>query len=129
MTKSELIEVIAQRARITKGRAELVVNAVFESMAHSLEVGQGIEIRGFGSFTIREYGSYTGRNPQTNSPVEVRPKKLPFFKVGKDLRDLVNARAGTALPVDTDGPDEDSDAGDGVDEPSVETDEDADPDA
>ena len=106
MTKSKLIEIIAQRTRITKSRAELVVNCIFETMAESLQRGDGIEIRGFGSFTIRNYKPYTGRNPRTNRPVPVDSKKLPFFKVGKDLKDLVNARAGTPLPVEQDEPEE-----------------------
>jgi integration host factor subunit beta len=106
MTKSELIEVIAERTKITKSRAELVVNCIFETMADALQKGQGIEIRGFGSFTIRHYKPYTGRNPRTNEPVDVGPKKLPFFKVGKDLKDLVNSRAGTPLPEDNGKPDE-----------------------
>ena len=106
MTKSELIEVIAQRTKITKSRAELVVNCIFDTMADALRKGDGIEIRGFGSFTIRNYPGYVGRNPRTNKPVPVGPKKLPFFKVGKDLKDLVNSRAGTPLPAETDGEDE-----------------------
>jgi integration host factor subunit beta len=106
MTKSELIEVIAERTKITKSRAELVVNCIFDTMAEALQKGQGIEIRGFGSFTIRHYKPYTGRNPRTNKPVPVGPKKLPFFKVGKDLKDLVNSRANTPLPTDNDEPDE-----------------------
>ena len=57
--------------------------------------GEGIEIRGFGSFTVREYKSYEGRNPRTGSPVHVAPKRLPFFKVGKELRERVNESAGT----------------------------------
>lgn len=106
MTKSELIEVIAQRTKIPKSRAEQVVNCIFETMADALKKGEGIEIRGFGSFTIRHYPGYTGRNPRTNEPVPVGPKKLPFFKVGKDLKDLVNSRAGTPLPSDAEEPDE-----------------------
>ncbi len=114
MTKSELIEVIADRTKITKSRAELVVNCIFDTMAEALKKGEGIEIRGFGSFTIRHYKPYTGRNPRTNRPVPVGPKKLPFFKVGKDLKDLVNSRASQPLPVDNDEPDEtDRDADEG----------------
>lgn len=102
MTKSELIEVIAERTKITKSRAELVVNCIFDTMTEALQKGEGIEIRGFGSFTIRHYKPYTGRNPRTNRPVPVGPKKLPFFKVGKDLKDLVNSRAHIPLPTDED---------------------------
>ena len=96
MTKSELIEVVAQEAGLTKGRAELVINTIFESMVEALQRGEGIEIRGFGSFTVRQYKSYEGRNPRTGEPVHVAPKRLPFFKVGKDLRERVNGK----IPAD-----------------------------
>lgn len=90
MTKSELIDAVAQRTNITKSRAELVVNCIFDSMAEALQRSEGIEIRGFGSFTVREYKPYSGRNPRTGTPVEVAQKRLPFFKVGKELKELVN---------------------------------------
>ena len=107
MTKSELIEAVAQRSNITKNRAELVVNCVFDAMTAALERGEGIEIRGFGSFTVREYKPYNGRNPRTGRAVPVPEKRLPFFKVGKDLRERVNAGLGTPLPADK--PDEPDD--------------------
>jgi len=66
-------------------------------MTEALERGEGIEIRGFGSFTVRPYKSYSGRNPRTGEPVKVAAKKLPFFKVGKELRDLVNASRAFAI--------------------------------
>ncbi len=90
MTKSELIDAIAARGNLTKARAELVVNCVFDSMTEALERGEGIEIRGFGSFTVRPYRPYSGRNPRTGEPVDVPAKRLPFFKVGKELKELVN---------------------------------------
>ncbi|MCA9713933.1 MAG: integration host factor subunit beta [Myxococcales bacterium] len=90
MTKSELIERVAERAKLTKGRAELVVSTIFDAMVESLRRGDGIEIRGFGSFTVRQYKSYEGRNPRTGDTVHVAPKRLPFFKVGKELRERVN---------------------------------------
>ncbi len=90
MTKSELIETVANKLKLPKGKAELIVNCVFDSMEVSLRRGERIEIRGFGSFEIREYKSYEGRNPRTGSKVEVRPKRLPFFKVGKELKERVN---------------------------------------
>ena len=90
MTKSELIDAVATRTKITKSRAEQVVNCVFESMTQALERGEGIEIRGFGSFTVRHYKPYNGRNPRTGKPVPVPAKRLPFFKVGKELKELVN---------------------------------------
>ncbi len=95
MTKSELIDAVAQRTKITKSRAEQVVNCVFEAMTASLERNEGIEIRGFGSFTVRHYPAYTGRNPRTGKPVPVPEKRLPFFKVGKELKELVNSTVPT----------------------------------
>jgi integration host factor subunit beta len=116
MTKSKLVEVIAERTKITKSRAEEVVNTIFDTMSDAMTRGEGIEIRGFGSFTIRSYEGYTGRNPKTNTPVEVKPKKLPFFKVGKDLKDLVASKAHIPLPTDDDDDDDDGDDGDSDDE-------------
>jgi integration host factor subunit beta len=108
MTKSELIDEVARRTKITKSRAELVVNSIFESMTSALERGEGIEIRGFGSFTVREYRSYNGRNPRTGKPVAVPEKRLPFFKVGKELREIVNNGTGEIPTDDDDDEDEDN---------------------
>lgn len=94
MTKSELIETISNKLKLPKGKAEQVVNCIFDSMVAALQKNEGIEIRGFGSFTVREYKSYEGRNPRTGAPVHVAPKRLPFFKVGKELRERVNKAAG-----------------------------------
>ncbi len=91
MTKSDLIERLCQVEKLPKGRAELLVNTIFEAMEQSLSKGERIEIRGFGSFEIREYRSYEGRNPRTGNAVSVKPKRLPFFKVGKELKERVNA--------------------------------------
>lgn len=90
MTKSELIEHVSDTLKLPNGVAEQIINCIFESMIHALRDGDGIEIRGFGSFTVREYKSYEGRNPRTGETVQVAPKRLPFFKVGKDLRERVN---------------------------------------
>jgi len=115
VTKSELIEKIAEMLKLPTGKAEQIVNCVFDSMVKALEDGEGIEIRGFGSFTVREYKSYEGRNPRTGETVHVAPKRLPFFKVGKDLRERVNASAGNGLSLQGDGvggnhePDDDDD--------------------
>lgn len=94
MTKSDLIEHLSLTEKLPKGRAELLVNTIFECMEASLKRGERIEIRGFGSFEIRNYRAYEGRNPRTGSTVPVRPKRLPFFKVGKELKERVNAGAG-----------------------------------
>lgn len=91
MTKSDLIEKVAAQLNLPKGKAELIINCIFDSMEDSLKNGNRIEIRGFGSFEIRRYKAYEGRNPRTGDPVGVNPKRLPFFKVGKELKERVNA--------------------------------------
>lgn len=93
MTKSDLVEMVATKLQLPKGKAELIVNCIFESMEESLKKGERIEIRGFGSFEIRHYKPYEGRNPRTGDPVAVQPKRLPFFKVGKELKERVNSFA------------------------------------
>lgn len=98
MTKSELIERISEQLKLPNGKAEQIVNCIFDSMVKALEDGDGIEIRGFGSFTVREYKSYEGRNPRTGDTVHVAPKRLPFFKVGKDLRERVDGMPGESAP-------------------------------
>jgi integration host factor subunit beta len=90
MTKSQLIDAIAARSELTKARAELVVNCVFDAMTEALQQGEGIEIRGFGSFKIRVYDSRSGRNPKTGAKVPVAERRSPFFKVGKELREIVD---------------------------------------
>ena len=89
MNKSELIELLAIKKDISNKRAEEIVNLVFASMTEALAAGDRIEIRGLGSFVIKDYESYTGRNPKTGQPITVKPKKLPFFKVGKELKERV----------------------------------------
>jgi integration host factor subunit beta len=96
MTKSDLIDVLCETQKVPKGRAELLVHVIFDSMEASLKRGERIEIRGFGSFEIRNYRPYEGRNPRTGVTVSVRPKRLPFFKVGKELKERVNAGAELA---------------------------------
>ncbi len=98
VTKSELIEHISEQLKLPTGKAEQIVNCVFDSMVKALQDGDGIEIRGFGSFTVRDYKAYEGRNPRTGATVQVAPKRLPFFKVGKDLRERVNRSAHTPPP-------------------------------
>ena len=97
MNKSGLIDAVAAKMKIQRQVSEFIVNTVFESMSEALVRGEGIEIRGFGSFTVREYDSYMGRNPKTGEKIKVKPKKLPFFKVGKDLKERVMAKAGEPL--------------------------------
>jgi integration host factor subunit beta len=90
MNKSELVEALANENGLTYKRAEEIVNLIFDSMADTLSEGGRIEIRGFGSFVVKDYKSYMGRNPKTGEVIKVRPKRLPFFKVGKELRERVN---------------------------------------
>ncbi len=95
MNKSSLIDALAKKMNIHRQLSEFIVNSIFDDMTEALMRGEGIEIRGFGSFSIREYKAYTGRNPKTGERIKVQPKKLPFFKVGKDLKERVMAKAGT----------------------------------
>lgn len=90
MNKSELIETLATQKDFSFKKSEEVINTIFESMARALIAGERIEIRGFGSFVVKDYKPYTGRNPKTGEPISVKPKRLPFFKVGKDLKEKVD---------------------------------------
>ena len=90
MTKSELIEALAKAEGITLKAAEIAVNVTFQSMEQALVRSDRLEIRGFGSFKVKDYEGYKGRNPKTGALIEVSSKKLPFFKVGKELKERVN---------------------------------------
>ena len=89
MNKSGLIELLAEKRGISFKKAEEIVNTIFDAMSEAMLTGDRIEIRGFGSFVINEYKAYTGRNPKTGESIAVKPKKLPFFKVGKELKEKV----------------------------------------
>jgi len=99
MNKSELVEKLSEIGKMTKKKAEDVVDLIFNSMIEAMQNGDRIEIRGFGSFVVKDYGSYTGRNPRTGQSIEVKPKKLPFFKVGKELRERVDEKPATPVAV------------------------------
>jgi len=90
MNKSELIEALSQEINVPLREADSITNTILDAMTEALAAGDSIEIRGFGSFVVKEYGSYQGRNPKTGQKIKVPPKKLPFFKVGKELREKVN---------------------------------------
>ncbi len=90
MTKAQLVEEVARTTQLTKKHAELIVNTVFESIVQSLREGEKIELRGFGSFRIRQRGARIGRNPKTGARVQVPPKRIPYFKPGKELKELLN---------------------------------------
>ncbi|MBI3544671.1 MAG: integration host factor subunit beta [Deltaproteobacteria bacterium] len=114
MTKADLVNVVADKAKLQHRQAEVVVNLVFDLMADALKKDDRIEIRGFGSFVNRSYGSYQGRNPKTGAVVQVAPKRVPFFKVGKELKEMVDVynypRPGvTPQPLKDDDDDDDDD--------------------
>ena len=93
MNKSELIEELAREVNLPVRETASVVKTIIHEMSKALSEENHIEIRGLGSFKIRSYGSYTGRNPKSGESIPVAPKKLPSFKVGKELRERVNAAA------------------------------------
>jgi integration host factor subunit beta len=90
MTKAELVDEIGRQASLTRKHSEVIVDAVFSSIVEALQRGDKIELRGFGSFRIRRRGSRTGRNPKTGAGVVVPAKRVPYFKPGKELRELIN---------------------------------------
>jgi integration host factor subunit beta len=90
MHKSQLIETLAQQENLTLKKAEIIVDAIFENMVEALVFNERIELRGFGSFKVKYYEGYRGRNPKTGEIIKIEDKKLPVFKVGKDLGERVN---------------------------------------
>ena len=90
MNKSELIEKLAQRSNLSNHQAEEIVGLIVNKMRDTMAEGGRIEIRGFGSFVVKEYEAYQGRNPKTGETISVPPKKLPFFKVGKELKERID---------------------------------------
>lgn len=90
MTKAELVEDVAEAAELTKKDAERLVELVFESIIETLNHGEKIELRGFGSFRVRERGARRGRNPKTGAPVDIPAKRVPYFKPGKEMKELIN---------------------------------------
>ena len=112
MTKAELVEDVARAAELTKKDAERLVEIVFESIIETLNHGEKIELRGFGSFRVRERGARRGRNPKTGDPVDIPAKRVPYFKPGKELKELINedenGAGGGEEVVRTSSPDEDA---------------------
>ncbi len=90
MNKLRLIQALKEATNLTKSEAASVVDIFFNEMAKELTDGGRVEIRGLCSFFVKEYGSYTGRNPKTGERVKIKPKKLPFFKAGKELKERVD---------------------------------------
>jgi len=97
MTKAELVEKVANQINLTKKQTEVVVNTVFSSITDSLAEGKKVELRGFGSFRIRQRNARIGRNPKSGQKVDVPSKKVPFFKAGKELRELVDEQGAMIL--------------------------------
>lgn len=90
MNKLELIDTLSERTDLSKSQAAQIVNIFFDSLKEAFAKGERVEIRGFCSFFIKEYDSYTGRNPKTGEKVHIPPKRLPFFKCGKELKERVD---------------------------------------
>ncbi len=90
MNKSELIEILSQELNLPLREASSIISTVLDTMTDALANGDSIEIRGFGSFVVKNYETYYGRNPKTGKKIKVPSKKLPFFKVGKELKERVN---------------------------------------
>src|SRR5215831_174960 len=93
MTKADLVEEVTRVTDLPRKESEAVVETIFDSIISALQADDKIEIRGFGSFRTRERRGRTGRNPKTGAKVEVPPKKIPYFKPSKELKDFVNNRA------------------------------------
>ena len=93
MTKAELVDRVARVSELTRKHSEVIVDAVFSSIMDALQKGDKIELRGFGSFRLRKREPRKGRNPKTGDKVDVPPKKVPYFKPGKELKELINKEA------------------------------------
>jgi integration host factor subunit beta len=97
MTKADLVEEVIRITELPRKESEIIVETIFDSIIQALQTGDKIEIRGFGSFRTRQRRGRTGRNPKTGAKVEVPPKRIPFFKPSKELKDFVNSEtAATA---------------------------------
>ena len=90
MNKLELITALKTEADISKAEASSAIQVFFDSMADTMADGERVEIRGLCSFFVKRYKTYTGRNPKTGAEVRIKPKKLPFFKAGKELKEMVD---------------------------------------
>jgi integration host factor subunit beta len=113
MTKAELVEDVARAAELTKKDAERLVEIVFESIIETLNQGEKIELRGFGSFRVRERGARRGRNPKTGDPVNIPAKRVPYFKPGKELKELINEEGdGATTTSSAEAPDTSGDTDD-----------------
>ena len=94
MTKADLVDRVTSLGDLTRRDSEVIVDTLFDSVIHALKTGDKVEVRGFGSFRIRQRQPRTGRNPKTGAKVDVPAKRVPYFKPSKELRDLVNPKDG-----------------------------------
>jgi len=101
MTKADLVEEVAKVTELTRKDSEVIVDTMFESVIRALKAGDKLEVRGFGSFRVRQRNARVGRNPKTGEKVEVPAKRVPYFKPSKELKDLINdgATPATAAPT------------------------------
>ena len=113
MTKAELVEEVARASELTKKDAEVVVEEVFKNIIQALNRGEKIELRGFGSFRVRNRDARRGRNPKTGDPVDIPAKRVPYFKPGKELKELINEGQAVSAADDA-ADDDDADDDDGA---------------
>jgi integration host factor subunit beta len=121
MTKADLVEEVVKISKVSKKHAEIIVNTVFASIVEALKRDDKIELRGFGSFRVRHRRSRQGRNPKTGDRVEVPEKRIPYFKPGKELKDLINDIVGPGTVPAVSAPPAGSLAGDGFGKPAGDT--------
>lgn len=103
MTKADLVEEVARVTELTRKDSEVIVDTLFESVIRALKAGDKLEVRGFGSFRVRQRNARVGRNPKTGEKVEVPAKRVPYFKPSKELKDLINQKPlvfGEAPPTE-----------------------------
>ncbi|HQR31525.1 MAG TPA: integration host factor subunit beta [Blastocatellia bacterium] len=112
MTKAELVEEVSKAAELTKKDSEVIVDEVFKNIIQALNRGDKIELRGFGSFRVRKRDARRGRNPKTGEPVDIPAKSVPYFKPGKELKELINGKQpGEGADDDFDDDDDDFETG------------------
>jgi integration host factor subunit beta len=102
MTKADLVEEVSRVTELTRKDSEVIVDTLFDSVIKALKTGDKLEVRGFGSFRVRQRNARVGRNPKTGEKVEVPAKRVPYFKPSKELKDLIND--GTSAPPASSGP-------------------------
>lgn len=118
MTKAALVEEVARAADLTKKHSEIIVDAVFHSIVAALHRGEKIELRGFGSFRLRRREPRKGRNPKTGDRVDVPSKRVPYFKPGKELKELINSDLVETVPSLDRGVESDDDSASSLNENS-----------